>query len=446
MCPASQASPQPSTGASAPRRRARVVLVLVLLAMTGGVIFQVAYIRFVFLRETYEALGLSGQQYGTVVSVFGGTATIMYFLGGWFADRFSPKHLIAVALVGVGAADLYIATTPGFVGVLLAHMLMAIMGTGLYWPALVKSIGLLADESSQGRFFGFLEGIRGATSTVVGLVGAAIVATAVVPAAGVLTLIRLYGVLCFVFAALVWLLVREEKARLSGLESSSVSIRQLALAAQNPFTWLIGGTIAMSFSFYTTLGYFSPLLETRFGVGLSALAVIGVVRSYVFQFTAGPIGGIVVDRVTHSSTRFLRWMFVVCTAMAGAFLLLPQRPSLVAVALLLLVILCLAVFMSRGVYWATVGELKIPAELRGGVIGLASGIGYLPDAFLPSLCAWWIGDPAAGVPESGGGYTSLFVVLIVAGILGFVLTIATDRVATRRLASVPRIPLTRTPL
>ncbi|MBF4574818.1 MFS transporter [Frondihabitans sp. VKM Ac-2883] len=415
--------------------RARRLLTFVILSMTGGVIFQVAYIRYVFLRETYEALDLTGQEYGVVVSVFGATATVMYFCGGWFADRFSPRLLIVIALVGIGLADLAVATRPGFVGVVGAHVVMAVLGTGLYWPALVKSIGLLGDESSQGRAFGFLEGLRGLTSTVVGLIGAGIVSAALVPSTGVLTLIRVYGVLCLVFAILVLVVVREERSRVSELVSSAVGIGQLLAATRNPFTWLIGGTIAMSFSFYTTLGYFSPLLETGFGVGLGALAVIGVVRSYVFQFVAGPVGGLVVDKVARSSSQFLRWMFVVSTVLALAFLLLPHDPALTWVALALLVVLCLAVFMSRGVYWAPVGELGIPESQRGGVIGLASGIAYLPDAFLPVVCAWWIGDTAAGIPEQGGGFTALFTTLIAAGLIGVLLTVATERVAARRAGS-----------
>jgi MFS family permease len=420
-----------------PASRSRTILSFVLLSMTGGVIFQVAYIRFVFLQDTYTALELTGQQYGTIVSVFGAVATVMYFFGGWFADKFSPKLLIVAALVGTGAADLYLATVPGFTGILVAHVVMAVMGMAFYWSALVKAISMLGGPESQGRFFGFLEGIRGITSTIVGLLGAGIVAAAVVPAAGVLTLIQIYGVLCFVFAGLVWFFVREDKGRLQGLVSSTVTLRQLLEAARNPFTWLIGGTIAMAFSFYTTLGYFSPLLENGFGVGIGALAVIGVIRSYVFQFVAGPVGGVVVDKVTHSSARFLRWMFGVSILMAVAFLLLPRRPELLWAALALLVILCFAVFMSRGVYWAAVGELRIPEVQRGGVIGLASGIAYLPDAFLPALCAWWIGDPKASIPEQGGGYNSLFAFLIVVGVAGIVLTTVTERVRRRRATTAP---------
>lgn len=401
------------------------------LSMTGGVIFQVAYLRFVFLEDTSAALHLTGQQYGTVTSIFGATATVMYFVGGWFADRFPPRVLIAAALAGTGVADFFLSTAPSFGGVVAAHVAMAVLGMGLYWSALVKAIGLLGTKSEQGRLFGFLEGARGVTSAVVSFVCAGIVAAAVVPSTGVLTLMRIYGGLCLLFAVLVLLVVRRSDSP-EATASSTVSLRDLAAAALTPSTWLIGGTIAMAFCFYTTLGYFSPLLSTGFGVGGAALGVIGVVRTYVFQFTAGPLGGVVVDRVTKSSFRFLRWSFVVCLAVAVAFLFLPRSAAYVVFALVLLLVLCVAVFTSRGVYWATVGELGVPEHLRGGVIGLASGIAYLPDAFLPALCAWWIGEPAAGVPEHGGGYDALFVFLIATAVGGIVLTSVTHRLAHAR--------------
>ncbi|MZD09186.1 MFS transporter [Streptomyces sp. SID5785] len=405
--------------------------------MSCGIIFQVAYIRFVFLGPTAEALHLSSQDYGNIISVFGFVAMVMYFVGGWFADRFPPKLLVAVGLSGTGVLDLYLAQAPGYGGTLVAHVLMAVMGMGLYWPALVKAIGMLGDASEQGRLFGFLEGMRGVTSTLVGFIGTALVAVTVTQAAGVVWLIRVYGILAFVFAALVWFLVRNDDEKLAELGSSTVTLRQLWLAAKNKYTWLIGLTVMMMYCFYTTLGYFSPLLEYRFGIAAGLIGVIGVVRTYVFQFVAGPAGGVVVDKVTRSSPRFLRWMFLGCAVIAVGFLVLPRSSAFGGIAVALMFVLCLFVFASRGVYFATVGEVGIPENERGGVIGLVSGIAFLPDAFLPSLSAWWIGDPGAepAVPERGGGYTALFVFLLAAALLGLLLTTLTTRVRRRELAA-----------
>jgi predicted MFS family arabinose efflux permease len=405
----------------------------VVLSMTGGVVFQVAYLRFVFLADTAHALHLSIQQYGDITSVFGAVAVLMYFVGGWFADRFSPKLLIVTALAGMGFFDLWLSTAPSVPGIVVAHVLMAVLGMGLYWSSLVKLISMLGTADQQGRLFGFLEGIRGVTSSVVGFVGAAIVAAAIGDQYGVLMVMRIYGVLCLGFAALVLLVVRTDRTALAAAAKQTVTLRQLAAAMRNRYTWLIGGTVMMMYSFYALLGYLTPLLQDGFAVPVAFLGAIGVIRTYVFQFVGGPTGGLLADRVTRSSAAFLRLAFVVAAACALGFLVLPHEPALVWIAVLLMVVLCFAVFTSRGVFWAQVGEVEVPLAQRGGVIGLASGIAYLPDAFLPALGAWWVGDPTNHIPQQGGGYTAMFAVLLAAALGGVLLTTVTLRTRRREL-------------
>lgn len=413
--------------------RTRRLTSFVVLSMTGGVIFQVAYIRFVFLADTAHALDLTIQRYGEITSVFGAVAVVMYFCGGWFADRFSPKVLIVIALAGMGVVDLWLATVPDEPGVVAAHVLMAVLGMGLYWSSLVKLVSMLGSADEQGKLFGWLEGVRGITSTVIGFVGAGIVAAAIAETSGVLAVMRIYGVLCLLFAALVVLVVRADPSALEHVGRQTVTLRELGAAARNKYTWLIGASIMLMYCFYTLLGYLTPLLQYGFAVPVVLLGAIGVVRTYVFQIVGGPVGGVLVDRWTRSSPAFLRWGFAVAAVSAVGFLLLPHDPALVWVAVALMVVMCLAVFTSRGVYWAQIGELEVPLAQRGGVIGLASGLAYLPDAFLPALGAWWIGDPANGVPEQGGGYTTMFAVLVAAAVLGFLLTTVTMRVRARDL-------------
>lgn len=414
--------------------RSRRFASFLVLAMTGGVIYQVAYLRFLFLSDGAAAMGLTLQEYGTVTSAFGAAAVIMYFVGGWFADKFSPKLLIIIALVGTGVLDLYVATAPGYWPVLIVHVLFAVLGMGLYWSALVKSISLLGDESEQGRLFGFLEGIRGLTTTVIGLIGSAIVAQAIVASAGVTVLIQIYGVLSLVLAALVLWVVKQGRDELGKAERQAVSFRQLRQAATNKYTWLIGGTVMMMYCFYTLMGYLTPLLQEGFGVAASLIGVIGVIRTYVFQFVAGPIGGVLVDKVFHSTPKFLRVTFVIAGLTAVGYLMLPQRESLLWLAIALMIIMSLTIFAARGVYWASVGELGVPVAQRGGVIGLASGLAYLPDAFLPAVASWWLGDPANGVPQQGGGFSAMFVVLIIAAAIGVLLSTLTLRVRARDAA------------
>lgn len=416
--------------------KAQKWLSFLILASTGGIVYQVGYIRYVFLEATYQALELSAQDYGNIISVYGIVAMVSYFFGGLLSDRFSPKNLIAIAMIGTAACNFYIASVPGYTGTLIAHIVMAIMGMAFYWSALVKSIGLLGNASEQGRLFGYLEGVRGIISTVIGFVGAATVAAAIVPATGVLWLIRIYGIVAIVLGVIVLIVVKEDKQQLASAEKQSVGLKDLWLAATNPYTWLIGGTIMSIYASYTALAYFTPLLQYKFGLSVALVGVIGVVRTYVFQFVAGPISGVVSDKIAKSTPRFLRWVFIAATVILIVFLAIPKVDVLVWVALVLMFVLTFVIFAARGVYWASIGEVGIPVNQRGGVTGLAAGIAYLPDAFLPALAAWWIGDPSANpaVPEQGGGYTTLFIFLIVMCLLGLLLTTLTMRRRSREIS------------
>ncbi|QPK81461.1 MFS transporter [Schaalia sp. ZJ405] len=419
--------------------QARKWISFLILSMTGGIVFQVGYIRYVFLEDTYNALNLSAQDYGNIISVYGIAATIGYFIGGWFADKFSPKMLVAFAMIGTGIIDILIAMAPGYAAILILHVVMAFLGMGLYWSALVKLIGMLGDSHEQGRLFGYLEGVRGVVSTIVGFAGAWIVATAASSVVGVLWLIRIYGVCAILLGLAVWLIVKEDPNSPAVQARSTVTLHQLVLAAKNPYTWLIGFSIACIYAGYTCLGYFSPLLQHQFGLSAAFIGVIGVVRTYVFQFVAGPISGVVADKGAKSTPRFLRWMFIATIIILGVFLVMPRNESFMWIAVALMFLLTFAIFACRGVYWALPGEMEIPEDERGGVIGLASGIAYLPDAFLPSLAAWWIGDPAASpaIPEHGGGYVTMFIFLIVLALIGIGLTTVMMRRRTRELALVP---------
>jgi hypothetical protein len=221
----------------------------------------------------------------------------MYFA----ADRFAPRTLVVAALAITGVADLSLTISPGYTTVLLAHIAMAFAGMALYWPALVKAIGSFGPTEQQGRLFGFLEAIRGVTSTVISGVGALLIAT-----------------------ALIWFALRGQADEAPAGDRSARSVRQLLAAARNKHTWLLGGSIMLMYC------YFSPLLQHNFGV------------------TAGLIGGFGVDKVTHSTPRFLRLAFIGATLCVAVLLFLPGAPAMQWAALTLMSVLSFMVFAGRG--------------------------------------------------------------------------------------------------
>lgn len=409
---------------------------LIILAAAANTIFQVAYFKIAYYEESIAAIGVTKTEFNTITGIFGALATVMYFFGGWFADRFRPRALIAIALTGTGIADIVLSLQVGFVGALLCFVVFAVTGMCLFWSALVKCISMLGEASEQGRLFGFLEGVRGVVGLAVGLLAGTIITTATVAYKGVTWAMIVCGIICLTCAVLTWFFVYEDPERLADAESQTVGLAQIKRAFANRYTWLIGGTIFMIYAFYSSFGYLDSLLSDggKFAIGAGVMAFVASIRAYGFQLLAGPVGGFLTDKWTHSAPRFLRIALIVMLVGTCVFLLIPQTPAFGVFAMVILLIVAFAVFACRGVYWSQVGELEIPDRERGGVIGLASGISYLPDAFLPFLVIFLLGDAEDGKAEHGG-YTAHLVMLAVFAVFGIVLTTITERVRRREEAA-----------
>ena len=73
---------------------------LLLLAAGAGIIFQLPYIRETFYPQIQSAMGLTNAQMGLLSSGYATMATLSYFIGGAIADRFSPRLMLTVSLLG----------------------------------------------------------------------------------------------------------------------------------------------------------------------------------------------------------------------------------------------------------------------------------------------------------------------------------------------------------
>ena len=138
-----------------------------LLVMGGGTIYKLANLKDVFYVPMQEHLGLSNTEIGMLLSVNSIVATALFVVGGYLADRFQTRNVIALGLVGSGAIGLYMSTFPAYNQLLILFAMLAICSDCLFWPALLKSVRALGDSKEQGRMFGFLEGGRGVVDTLV---------------------------------------------------------------------------------------------------------------------------------------------------------------------------------------------------------------------------------------------------------------------------------------
>ncbi len=116
--------------------------------------------------------------------------------------------------------------------------------------------------------------------------------------------------------------------------------------------------------------------------------------------------------------------------LGGLLMVFPPAESY-SYALILIVVSssCLGVYAMRGLYFAIMGEAKIPLAVTGTVVGLASVVGYLPDVFMAPLMGYFL-DKHAGLAL---GHQYVFGLLIGFAILGIIATVAFKKLNRARI-------------
>jgi predicted MFS family arabinose efflux permease len=91
-------------------------LLLTLLCFAGAMVYTFPFLRYSYYDTMKEALGVTHTQMGLMQAVNGVAATFGYIPGGWLADRYSPRKLLATSLIVTGLSGFYFSTFPSYVG------------------------------------------------------------------------------------------------------------------------------------------------------------------------------------------------------------------------------------------------------------------------------------------------------------------------------------------
>ncbi|MDQ7095144.1 MFS transporter [Desulfosporosinus sp. PR] len=386
---------------------------LAILCIGAGMIYQLPLLQMTYYKPLQAALKLTNEQLGFLTSTYGLVAMFCYFPGGWLADHVSSRKLLAISYVATGLGGFYLATYPSYQLTILLYGYWGVTAILTYWPALIKATRDLGDSSEQGRLFGFLEGGRGLASTFVGMAILFVFAKLGEGVLGLSWVINLYALMCVAAGILTWLLF--EDLRLS--ETSESLWAGVIRAIKMPVVWIIGVIIFCTYTMFAGQSYLTPYVTDIFGASVSLAALLGLVRTYALQTLGAPVGGIIVDKVG-SATKIIVCGFIVMLISLGLFLLIPGKPNLLVLVIINMIVLGLIVYVMRGIYYATVDEVKIPSSFTGAAVGLASLIGFLPDAFIYPLFGRWM-DSHAGI----AGYKIIFTYLTVIGAIGLVFAV-----------------------
>ena len=149
----------------------------------------------------------------------------------------------------------------------------------------------------------------------------------------------------------------------------------------------------------------------------TAVGACGIINQYGLKMVGGPIGGFMSDKVHKSSAKHIRVGFIVCIVAMILFLMIPHEMLgstgkwYIGAACTLL--FGAIVFTMRAVFFAPMDEVKVPTEITGAAMSLASLVIYLPNSFAYLMYGNFL-DRFPGM----AGYRIVFGVMIAWAVIG----------------------------
>jgi nitrate/nitrite transporter NarK len=398
-------------------------LVMTILCLSGGIIFFLPFLSEVYYIPLQNALGLTKTQLGSLMSVFGITCLIFCFPGGWLADRVSPRKLITFSCISTGIAGFYFATFPSYSVSLAIHAFWGMTTQLTFWSAMIKTTRNWAPANRQGRAFGILEGGRGVAEAVTSSIMLAVFAMLGSGKVALAWVIVLFSILNILLGVLTWF-VLEDSTQPSSKERDRIKLSDIIKVLKMPVVWLISIVILSSYSAYWGLDFLTPYATEVFGMTVVFGGAIAVAKMWLKPIPAAA-AGFLGDRI--GASRAVAWSLLVLIVSFTVFAVIPGNPGLIFIMLVNIAVASVAVFASRGVYFAMLEEGNIPLSLTGTAVGIISIIGYTPDIFMPVLGGALL-DRYPGAP----GYRYLFLFVTGMCVLGLLATLIIMRQSVKQ--------------
>lgn len=422
---------------------------LILVSLLSGFMVYVPYMRFSYLDQMallfcqYKPITSANHAYefvGNLGLAFGLVSTIGYPFGGIFADKFSERDLMASGAIMMGIASLWYAFVPGFIPLLLIHILYGIAQGFLIFSAYLKCVRKLGSSTEQGRMYSISEFVRAIIGTVSGFIGVALLGKAVLPDSTIdpqllgtqwKHLMLLYGTIFIVLGLLVFLFLPRN---ILGMEEDDTqtqeafNLKNVLYTLKLPGVWMISMLIFFGYSIIASGGgYLGSYTMNVLGISSTQASSFAVIRTYIIAILSCLAIGFLADKIG-SKVKTLG-IYLALSAIVIVIMLLTEKAAFLCI---IITFLFAVVYTGmKGIFFATLGEVGIPLSLTGVATGIISLICYLPDVYFPKMAGAWIDQ------FGNTGYTYIWYWTIGCAILGVITAYITCRYSKKLQQKTP---------
>lgn len=363
-------------------------LYLLLLILSGEAIFILPFVLpRVFRPTVLDVLQLNNVALGLCFSVYGLVAMVSYVFGGPLADKYQPRKLIAVALWLTALGGFVFAQYPAFWILQIVYGWWGFTTIFLFWAPMIKATRIWGGAKSQGKAFGFLDGGRGLTGALFGLLGVVVFSYFLVESPELANLqdrkqaftYVLYSasIIIILVGVLVWFFMKTNQSD-DKVILERISWQDIKQVLKLPSVWLLMVIILCGYVGYKITDIISQYAEEVMLYNQVESAKVGTLLQFLRPVT-GILFGLIADRLK------ITWLLVVSfilTLIGGLlFAIGIIAPTTTLLFFISVVVIAAGVYGIRALYFGVMHVGKIPLALTGTAVGLISLIGYTPDVF-----------------------------------------------------------------
>lgn len=370
------------------------------LIIAGEAIFLLPFILMrVFKPVIRDAFLISDAQIGEAQALYGLTAVVSYFFGGFIADKWEPKKLLSLSLFLTAIGGFWMALIPSIFTLKILYAFWGISTILLFWSSLIKATRHWGSKHNQGLSFGLLDGGRGFFAASIALFGASIL-TYFFPEKGleitfsnkVETLQYVIGTItCIVFlvALLVWKVLPKDPIKFENGTAFQFDFKKAFSLMKKKKVIFHSLIIFCAYCSYKLTGVYGTYAKDVWNYSLEEATYFAVFIQYLRPIAAISVGWIA-DKYIPSKIIAPSFSALILASAILGFGLFNTQP--VFLSFTIFIFMALGTYSLRGLYFAIIEETKTPIQMTGTLVGIISVVGFTPDIFMSLFIGYMLGE------------------------------------------------------
>ena len=393
------------------------------LIIAGEAIFLLPFILMrVFKPIIRDAFVISDAQIGEAQALYGITAMLSYFFGGFIADKWTPKTLLSLSLFLTAIGGLCLTMIPSIYTLKLLYAFWGVSTILLFWASLIRATRQWGNESNQGLSFGLLDGGRGLFAASIALFGASIL-TYFFPQKGkeitfenkVETLQYIIGTITFIVflvSLLVWKAFPKEPMKFETKKEFQFNIKKAFFLIKQKKVIFHSIIIFCAYCSYKLTGVFGTYAKDVWNYSLEEATYFAVFIQYLRPIAAISIGWIA-DKFIPSKLIVPSFSILILASVILGFGFFNDQPMFLSFTVF--IFMALGTYSLRGLYFAIIEETKTPIQLTGTLVGIISVVGFMPDIFMSLFIGYMLGENPNNM-----AYQHLFTTFTIIPVIGLI--------------------------